>query len=307
MVIIFLFLPMYAQDIGSWYTQYKTARAYQAGDIPTAHALYTDVVKAAPQDPLVNFNEGFLLYKQGDYAKAAASFERAAQSAVTGEQRQESYFNLGNAHAYQKEWQQSIDAYDKVLEQNAEHKRAKHNKEIVRKLLNQEKQQQQKDEQQKQNDKQDQQDKNESQDKQEQKSDNQQQKSPKEKEDTGNTPEQQKDQQQGNQDQGNDKGNDAKQSSDKHKQERSDKMNQEKKTQEEKSQEQKHTSPSSKNKSDYKTSSAGEQDKEQNREKDEIAQLLEQVDQKDTQQAKRLMHALLAQPKGGHYENKPSW
>lgn len=301
-------MPLYAQDIGSWYTQYKTARAYQAGDIPSAHALYTDVVKANPQDPLVNFNEGFLLYKQGDYAQAAASFERAAQSA-TGDQQQEAYFNLGNAKAYQKEWQQAIDAYDKILEQNPAHERAKHNKEIVRKLLEQEKQQQ-KDDQQKQNDKQDQQDKNKdknnSQDKQSQKSDNQQQKSPKEKQETGDTPEQQKDQQQGNQGQGNDKGNDAEQTADKHQQERSDKMNQEKQRQEEKAQEQKHTSPS-KNKSDYKTSSAGEQGQEQNKEKDEIAQLLEQVDQKDTQQAKRLMHALLAQPKGGQYENKPSW
>jgi len=294
----------------SWYTQYKTAQAFQQGDLDAAHSIYSDLVKESPQDPLVNFNEGFLLYKKGDYGQAAASFERAAQSStLTDEQQQEAYFNVGNAQAYQKEWQQAINAYDKVLNQNPDHTRARHNKEIVRKLLEQEKQKQkqdqQKQDQKQQQDKQDQQEKDNSEQQQEQ---HDQQGSPKEKDETGNTPEHKRDKEQGQEQQRNNAGNDSQKTADEHKKERSDAMNKDKETEQKKAQEQKHTTPSSsKNNTDYKTSSATEQEEEKNQEQNEIAQLLEHVDQKDTQQAKRLMQVLLAQPKGGQYENKPSW
>jgi restriction endonuclease Mrr len=84
-------------------------------------------------------------------------------------------------------------------------------------------------------------------------------------------------------------------------------MNKDKETQQqtaEKQPEHKQQSPSKKSSQDKASYDAQQAQEEQ---QDAVAQLLEQVGQKDTEQTKRLMQVMLAQPKGGQYENRPSW
>src|SRR5215467_10228879 len=117
------FLMLDAQSMGEWYAQHATMQAYQDQDMSHAQATYAAIVKEHPLDPRINFNEGCLLYKQADYAGAVAIFERATQhkDSLDEEEQEQLFFNLGNAYAYQKQWQQAIDAYDNVLELDASH------------------------------------------------------------------------------------------------------------------------------------------------------------------------------------------
>ncbi len=68
-------------------------------------------------------------YRAGDDAEAATGY------GAIGE-----FYNQGNALAHLKRYQESIDAYDKVLKINPNDEDALHNKKIVQKLLKQQQQ-----------------------------------------------------------------------------------------------------------------------------------------------------------------------
>ena len=75
-------------------------------------------------------------YKNGDFAEAAKQFSSNGGNLSNT-------YNQANALALSGEFEQAIEAYEKVLEQQADHEDALHNKKIIEALLEQQKQQEQ--------------------------------------------------------------------------------------------------------------------------------------------------------------------
>ncbi len=127
-----------------------------------------------PHDPLRAYNRGVADYMLGDYERAAEAFSKAKKT-KNPEIRRQATFNLGNALAHQKKWDEAIKTYDEVLDMNKNDAEAAENKTWAQQMQEAEKQkeknkQDKQDQKDKQNseDKQDQQDKQSSKDKQDQ-------------------------------------------------------------------------------------------------------------------------------------------
>ena len=72
-------------------------------------------------------------YRSQDYAESAAAF------AASGDSR--SLYNLGNAMARQGEFETAIDAYEQVLEMNADDADAEYNRDLLKQIMEQQQQQ----------------------------------------------------------------------------------------------------------------------------------------------------------------------
>jgi Ca-activated chloride channel family protein len=152
----------------------KAVVAGQAGEHERAQKLLQEALVAAPHDAGLLYDAGVSEFKCGNYAPAANYFEKAAQHTEKSALQHEALFNAGNAHAHVKEYDAALQKYEKILATDATHERARHNYEVVKKLKEQEEQQQKKqDEKQQEQDKQEQ-DEQDKEDKQDQDNDQQQ-------------------------------------------------------------------------------------------------------------------------------------
>jgi Ca-activated chloride channel family protein len=136
--------------------------AYEQGDFATAAEQYHEALGKAPDDPTLQFNTGAAAYKTGDFAGAASAFE-----GVVGTQdldlQEQAYYNLGNALYRQgqqteqsnpqqtiAQWEQALTAYQGTLALDPEDVDAQYNHDLVKRRLEELKQQQQQQEQEKQ-------------------------------------------------------------------------------------------------------------------------------------------------------------
>lgn len=85
------------------------------------------------------YRRGVAEYKAGEYQKAAQSFATAKRQDIATDAE----YNLGNAQLMGGQIEQAIKSYETVLKNHPNHADAKHNLEIAKKLLQQQKQQQQ--------------------------------------------------------------------------------------------------------------------------------------------------------------------
>ena len=100
------------------------AEAFGAQDFNTAKQQFTDLAWQASA-----------LYKAGDYANAAAAYAR-----VPGAD-----YNRGNALARAGQLEEAVKAYDAALAQTPDHRDAAYNRDLVQRLIDAKKQQDQKD------------------------------------------------------------------------------------------------------------------------------------------------------------------
>lgn len=84
------------------------------------------------------YQKGVAQYRAGDYQGAAQSF-----SASSDDKGSKVHYNLGNAQLMSGQIEEAIKTYEALLKDNPAHEDARHNLDIAKKLLEQQKQQQQ--------------------------------------------------------------------------------------------------------------------------------------------------------------------
>ena len=163
-------------------------RAYQKGDFAKSQQDYAAIAAEKPAKAELQFNTGSAAYKAGDYAQAASGFEKSLKTDQVPLQ-QEAYYNLGNTkyrlgQKTEKEnpqdtiktWEEAVKSYDAALQIKAGDPDAKHNRNLVKRKIDQLKKQeeQKKQDQQKQQDQKNQQQNNQQQQNKDQKENDQQ-------------------------------------------------------------------------------------------------------------------------------------
>lgn len=106
-----------------------------------------------------DYRKGVACYRAGRFSEAEELFRRSQREEVD----RSSKYNLGNTLVQQQKYKEAIKAYEEVLKQWPDHKNTKENLELVKKLLEEQDQQQQKSENQKEPQPENQQEQNENQ------------------------------------------------------------------------------------------------------------------------------------------------
>lgn len=150
-LIYILHFPVYGIEIDPEGAAVKRGlQEYQEGKFSEALDEYESIQK---EDPRLDFNKGTAWYKQGNYEEAIRSFKKSLDQAKEKELIEKNLYNLGNSYYRAGDTRESARHYAETLKQNPEHEQARKNLEIIKKIRNQQKQNQQK------NDPQDNQDK----------------------------------------------------------------------------------------------------------------------------------------------------
>lgn len=150
--------------------------SYLAGDLEEALARYTDAQVDVPDSPILHYNIGNVLFRQGDYERAMDEYRLAELSDDPG-LRGSARFNIGNAHFLSQEFDKAVEDYAKVLRENPDDADAKRNLELALRALQQQQQQPQDRQQQDEEQEPDQQDQDPQQQDQQAQEDQQQQES----------------------------------------------------------------------------------------------------------------------------------
>jgi len=147
-----------------------------------ALSKYRDAALDNPESPIVQYNIGNALYKQGKFDEAFAEFEKVLSS-DEADMHFRSYYNMGNSLYKMEKLEESIKSYIKALQLDPDDFEAKHNLEYVRSKLKQEENQNedgedQQDQKQDQNQEQNEQDQQQNQEQQDQNEQDQKEKEP---------------------------------------------------------------------------------------------------------------------------------
>jgi tetratricopeptide (TPR) repeat protein len=117
-------------------------RLYRDGLFEEAHQKYLEALAAAPESPVIPFNDGNALYQSADYERAMEAYERAIETGDPGLQSA-AWYNLGNALYRQQQLEPALEAYKQALRLRPADVDAKHNFERVLEQMQQQQQQQQ--------------------------------------------------------------------------------------------------------------------------------------------------------------------
>ena len=117
-------------------------RLYAEGRFDEAHEQYLEALRAAPDSPIVPFNNGNALYRTDEFQRAMEAYRQAAESGDPAVEAQ-AWYNLGNALYRQQQLQPALEAYKQALRRDPADVDAKHNLELTLEQLEQQPQQQQ--------------------------------------------------------------------------------------------------------------------------------------------------------------------
>ena len=117
-------------------------RLYEEGRFEEAHEQYLEALRAAPDSPVVPFNNGNALYRTDEFQRAMEAYQEAAESGDPAVEAQ-AWYNLGNALYRQQQLQPALEAYKQALRRDPADVDAKHNLELTLEQLQEQQQQQQ--------------------------------------------------------------------------------------------------------------------------------------------------------------------
>jgi Ca-activated chloride channel family protein len=134
---------------------------YARGKFSQARTEFEQLARKSPDDPRLRYNAGAAAFQGEDYDTALKHFNQTL-SARDLKLQEQSYYNLGNTHfrlgektadpkEQQQQWEQAIHQYESALKLNTNDVDAKFNVEVVKKKLEELKQQQQQQNEQDQN------------------------------------------------------------------------------------------------------------------------------------------------------------
>lgn len=105
-------------------------RLFAEGKFAEALRKYVRALELDPGSPILRFNSGDALYRQGDYDKAREEFARAAAAGDLA-LKAKAYYNTGNCYLAEKELDAAIEAYKNALRCDPTDRLAKRNLEIA--------------------------------------------------------------------------------------------------------------------------------------------------------------------------------
>lgn len=151
--IIFIFISILNMQLHGIFEYDRAISKSQKGDWQQSKELLKNILIENPENPQILYDLGVSSFKSNEPEKALSYFSKAAESSDASQSLQEkAYYNAGNAHAQLKRLQEAIDAYDRALAINPSNKHALHNKEVIKKMLEEQKEKEKKDEQDKKED-----------------------------------------------------------------------------------------------------------------------------------------------------------
>ena len=131
----------------------EALKNYERGQFGKARNEFERLARKSPEDVRLRYNAGAAAFRDEDYETALKHFN-AALSARDLKLQEQGYYNLGNTHfrlgeksedakAKQQQWEQAMQHYESALKLDANDADAKFNLEVVKKKLEELKQQQQ--------------------------------------------------------------------------------------------------------------------------------------------------------------------
>jgi Ca-activated chloride channel homolog len=137
-LLLFFSVNLFAFNL----SDYKFAKEYNRGNYARAQAIAEELLLGDPFDQDKLYNLANTLYKQEKFKEAAIYFNKLTEQELDDSKKEQVFFNLGNSYAQLKEYESALKAYEQVLNLNPDNARAKNNYEIIKKLLEQQKNQQ---------------------------------------------------------------------------------------------------------------------------------------------------------------------
>ncbi len=108
-----------------------------------AETEYRKALDKKPDDLKWNYNLNNSVYKQTKFKEAADGFEQLAKQASAPVEKARIYHNLGNSRLFQKQLDESIEAYKKALRNNPSDLETKYNLAYAQRMKQKQQQQQQ--------------------------------------------------------------------------------------------------------------------------------------------------------------------
>ena len=159
--------------LGSVFGQDKGKKAYEDGNYDEARAYYEHILKNRKKDGAAQFSLGATAYQQKDMETAARSLNNVMNSKDKS-LASKAMYNLGNMFRDQQKMEESLAFYRKAIELDPTDEDAKVNYELLKQVLQEQEQQQNKESEQNEDKEQEKQEQDsESKDKQNQDQDNQ--------------------------------------------------------------------------------------------------------------------------------------
>ena len=126
-LFITLTFPLLIGWIGSWNRMMKSGhKAYVNQDYDAAISTFQEAALDRPNNPIVHYNLGASLYKQGKFQQAANAFQTVLLK-VNVPNKAAVHYNLGNAQFQMRDFSAAITSYRSSLRFKPNDQDAKHN------------------------------------------------------------------------------------------------------------------------------------------------------------------------------------
>lgn len=118
---------------------HEAFQLYEKGDYTSAEQAFERLTQSDPTNRELLQAYASSLYKVGKFKESQALFHKLTEDTENGREYFENTYNEGNAFLSLSRYQDAIDAYTKALDVKPDDERALHNRELAKKLLQEEK------------------------------------------------------------------------------------------------------------------------------------------------------------------------
>lgn len=127
----------------AWFGYDRGISAAHDGDSERAAFLLTDELTTNPENPSLLYDNGVVASLQKNYAQAESFFSKAVEHTKADSQlHRQSLFNLGNTFVSEQKLREALATYNQLLVLDPHHEKARHNYDVVKKMLEQQSQKQ---------------------------------------------------------------------------------------------------------------------------------------------------------------------